>query len=138
MKRLLLLSLILLSGCGYYNKVFPNLATRLAKQYPRLQDICDSVGGCQNVDVRCLRYDGYGNTWIRNTSYLTIETGEFKSEDNDTEVYGQYGYPNDKPDLGRAINEAVTDYWNYAKWKETRTDKIIFPRSSDCSKDCFK
>src|ERR1035441_4663421 len=96
MKRLLLLSVLLLSGCSLSTHVpTPNLATQMVSNYPELQHICDFAGGCQNVTITCTRYDNKGNSNLRNLTFWMIETGGVETKD---EVEGVWSSSNDHLD----------------------------------------
>ena len=129
---------LLLIGCSpnkIHNRIHPNLATRLVKDYPELQHICDYAGGCENVMVECTRYDGYGNTSIRNETFWSIKTSSLMGE----RVRGTGWYPNDKPDIKGAINQAIEDYWYVWRFEHTPKDnEPVYPHSTNCDKDCGK
>ena len=108
----------------------PNTAMLLLRTHPRLQAVCDDVGGCENVRVTCTRYDGTGNTILVNTTYWVIRAGG---------VMGEGYYPNNHPSPDAAIEDALTNY--LAVWWATKDDdidqkKIVYPNSTDCKEDC--
>ena len=115
---IVLVATILLSGCSLVNKYHPNLATRLVKQYPEMQSICDRAGGCWNVTVTCEKYDNTGNSSLRNSTWWTIET--------DDGSYGMSKQDNDNIDTPSAIRDAISEYGK----------KLIWPNVSRCEKDC--
>jgi hypothetical protein len=138
MKALSIL-LLGLAGCATANKVYPNLATRLLPKHPQLQHICDYAGGCQNVSIKCTRYDGSGNTDLRNQTYWNIETG---SVDGGNWEYGVSFQDNNHIDTDKAIDEAISLYWRmwsvHQELYKTEPKIPVYPKSTSCDKDCLK
>jgi len=134
MKKLLLLPLLLLAGCGVWNKIDPNLATRLVKTHPRMQAVCDYAGGCQNVEVTCTRYDGTRSiTTLQNTTFVEIQTNPIFGKG----IYGIGYFPNDTPNFHQAVEDAISEYWNNASVVNTSHESIdVLPNSTSCDKDC--
>lgn len=50
----------------------PMSASEMVKKYPELQKICDLAGGCQNVKITCTKYDGTGNSNLRNETVWDV------------------------------------------------------------------
>lgn len=135
---ILLTSIVLLAG-GLWYKATHNLAYKMAAEYPGLQKICDSVGGCWAVHVTCEKYDNKGNTSLRNTTWWEIEAVPFTRRG----IVG-YGYgPTVGLDNHAAINRAIEDYWDRKKQQEAIGSNfspysVVYPDSSPCDKDCWK
>ena len=133
MKQFLLLAVLAISGCSVANKVHPNLATRLLPDYPALQAICDHAGGCQNVEIYCTRYDGTGNSTLRNTTFWKIST-------TNDHITGFGWTPNDHLDTKHAIAQAIGDYLDTVRSDERYSAEppTVYPNETSCNSDCGK
>ena len=137
---LALLAVLFLGGCSEINKIHPNLATQLVPKYPELKHICDYAGGCENVSIKCTRFDGKGNTNLRNQTEWEIETGSI--EDNNWES-GWSFQDNSSLNTHVAINTAIETYWYWWKVHQEQKSKStaepdVYPNTSSCDKDCWK
>jgi len=133
-KLFYLMGLVLLSGCSVVNKVHPNLATQMVQKYPDLQAICDHAGGCENVDITCVKYDDRGNSHLKNLVWWTIEAGY---------VRGDGWTDRNKPDNHAAIEYAIASYWEGVKYFQSEAsrrsgEETVYPNQSPCDKDCWK
>lgn len=134
---LALLAVLFLGGCAEVNKIHPNLATQMVKSYPELQAICDYAGGCQNVDIKCTKYDGSGNTSLRNLTWWTIET----SETSENSVQGDGWSEEEHLDNHAAIEQAIRNFWEDVEWRKHKHDEdhpAVYPHQTPCPKDCWK
>jgi hypothetical protein len=132
--------------------VDPFSAKELVKTHPRMQEICDAVGGCDKVDTECEVYDGSGNTDLRNSSWFKIGSdvydtylsgdGWFVMLSNNTfEVHGVKAFPypivkDRKLAMNDAIEVAITDW--LADWKKYTDNHVIYPNSKPCDANCLK
>lgn len=131
---LVLLLLVGLPGCQTANKIHPNLATKLVKQHPNLQHICDYVGGCENVKISCIRYDGQGNSDLRNKTFWLVETGNLG---DGTWQSGGGVAENDHLNTNQTIEDAIEAYWYW--WRLQQTEEpvhTVYPNGTPCDKDC--
>lgn len=146
MKKILLVMCLLVVGCksnppvvfdSLFSKEKPpvreqNLAEKMVKVYPKLQKICDKVGGCKNVTITCKKYDGAGNTNLRNSTWWEIDAGYITG-------YG-YGTTTRNFDNHAAIKRAIEDYLENYRENHSSDDqpKDIYPNHVSCDKDCWK
>jgi hypothetical protein len=105
----------------------------MSKTYLEIRAICDSVGGCWKVEITCTRYDGTGNSSIRNQTFWNITT-------EDPYIHGFSVQDNAHIDTASAIRDAVVEYWENKKiHDEINTQSggaTVYPNSTDCSNDC--
>jgi len=131
----------LLVGCATINKIHPNTATQLLPKHSNLQHICDYAGGCENVTIKCTRYDGKGNSAIRNKTVWEIETGSVS--DNNWE-YGISLQDNSQIDTHQAIEDAIDMYWQMWRLHKDQAEEkkekpeTVYPNSTSCDQDCLK
>ena len=115
--------------CPYF---LQNRAQRMSKTYPEIKAICDSVGSCWNVKIMCTRYDGSGNSLLRNKTFWSITT-------ENPYVGGYSIQDNAHIDTPSAIREAASNYWNIKKMRDEENvddNRTIYPNSTDCSNNC--
>lgn len=112
------------------SKVLP-----LAARFLVLKSICDAAGGCENVEIICKKYDGSGNSNLRNTTVYYV----------DATVKGQsyegVGFTeNSAPNCHKAIAEAAEDFWDSYRVhnQESHEKETVYPNSLPCNGDCFK
>jgi len=97
----------------------PDSGVVWVKHHPKLQKICDAVGGCENVTVKCEKYDGTGNTNLRNTTWWEI-TADGTEGQADIQMGGFDG--------------AVRDWFSSRAWdQEDHSDHDIYPNSRPCN-----
>jgi len=104
----------------------------IAALFPVLQPICDAAGGCDKVELVCVKYDGKGNSVIRNRTYYRIY-----ATINGQRYIGVGWTENAKPDCHRAIAQAAKDFWEYVHYGLDES-KIIYPDQLPCDGGCFK
>jgi hypothetical protein len=102
----------------------------MVKKYPKLQKICDLAGGCQNVTITCTKYDGTGNSILRNETVwhvVALDTtgigfssqGGFKQALSN-EYPGWFG--------ARRLEEEMRN--------EEKEKPTIYPNSKPCDLNC--
>lgn len=103
----------------------------MALRWPGVQEVCDRAGGCANVSVECTRYDGYGNSDLRDTTVWMVAVGRDK------------GYAFFRNDESSAEGPALAARDLIWKWKSGATDSeltpaIVWPHYKPCDEECGK
>jgi hypothetical protein len=92
-----------------------NLAQQIVPDIPELQSICDSAGGCQNVEVTYTKYGPNNDSAIANQTFWHVEVDPEKYVGDNSEVRYDMGigYTTTKDSSNKdAILRAIADYWN--------------------------
>lgn len=103
----------------------PLSASELVKKHPKLQKICDLAGGCNNVDITCTKYDGAGNSNLRNEVIWR--------------VYAQGEVGMGFANLGKhPLDRAIRDWFDETEAKQQLHDEppIIYPNRIPCDLSC--
>lgn len=109
-------------------------ALPLAARFPVLKSICDAAGGCENVEIICTKYDGSGNSILRNTTAYRVKA-PIKGRS-----YNGVGFTeNATPNCHKAIADAAENFWDNYRFRnqESHEERTVYPNHLPCKGDCF-
>jgi hypothetical protein len=111
---------VIVNSNVYIKKPIP-----LAARYPELKSICDAAGGCEHVEVICTKYDGSGNSDLRNETFYKV-----RAEVNGHAITGMGWTENAKPNCHKAIAQAARDFWTYLQMfqHQEKEQQTVYPK----------
>ena len=104
-------------------ETYPPPARAFVDTHPRLRKICDLAGECDNVKIECTKYDGAGNTILRNDIVWEIEA---------LGVHG-FGFASHTK---KPLEEAISDWFEMYRYHIEKSPEIIYPNASPCDSNC--